>query len=88
MSELTEATRNTLSKPAQDLIYLASCAVKNETPDKEKCAEMDLQALYSFAQYHTMLSVTAHALEKVTELPHAFDQAKKKAIRKLSLFEV
>lgn len=88
MNEPEKAARKTLPKAAKDLIYLASCAVNSETPDKEKCAAMDLDALYSFAQFHIMTSVAAHALEKVTELPHAFDQSKKKAIRKLSLFEI
>ena len=35
-----------------------------------------------------LTAAVAFALEQVMPLPHAFDQAKKKAIRKLTLFEV
>ena len=88
MNDLTETTRTASPNAARDLIYLASCAVNNEIPDKQKCDAMDLDAVFDFARYHIMTSIAAHALEKVTELPHCFDQAQKKAIRKLSLFDI
>ena len=30
----------------QELIYLVSCAVNNEAPDRERIAGMDMEALY------------------------------------------
>ena len=88
MNDLTETTRTASPNAARDLIYLASCAVNNEIPDKQKCDAMDLDAVFDFARYHILTSIATHAREKVTELPHCFDQAQKKAIRKLSLFDI
>ena len=76
------------SKTARDLIYLVSCAVNEERPNTDICREMDLVAVYYLAQFHSLTSAAAFALEKVTELPRAFDQAKKKAIHKLSHFDI
>ncbi len=76
------------SKTARDLIYLVSCAVNEEKPNTDICREMDLEAVYYLAQFHSLTSAAAFALEKVTELPRAFDQAKKKAIHKLSHFDI
>ena len=76
------------SKTARDLIYLVSCAVNEKKPNTDICREMDLEAVYYLAQFHSLTSAAAFALEKVTELPRAFDQAKKKAIHKLSHFDI
>lgn len=76
------------SKTARDLIYLVSCALNEKKPNTDICREMDLEAVYYLAQFHSLTSAAAFALEKVTELPRAFDQAKKKAIHKLSHFDI
>ena len=76
------------SKTARDLIYLVSCAVNEKKPNTDICREMDLEAVYYLAQFHSLTSAAAFALENVTELPRAFDQAKKKAIHKLSHFDI
>ena len=39
----------TENKAAQDVIYLASCAVNEQIPDAERVAAMDLKAVYAFA---------------------------------------
>ena len=92
MSKVAKANskevKNLIKKTADDLIYLLSCALNEEAPDAERCAEMDLPKVYYFASMHMLASAAAFALEEVMELPHDFDQAKKKAIRKLSLFEI
>lgn len=49
---------------------------------------MDLDAIYQLSSYHSLTSIVAFSLEKVMHLPHEFDQAKKKAIRKLALFDI
>lgn len=73
---------------ARDLLYLVSCAVNDEPVSAERCADMDLERVYCLAQYHSLSAAAAFALEQVTELPRVFDQAKKKAIRKMALFEI
>ena len=73
---------------ARDVIYLVSCAVNEETPDKERVMNMDLAEVFRLSQEHLLTAAAAFALEQVAALPHAFDQAKKKAIRKLALFDV
>ena len=81
---MNEKTKNAV----YDLLYLLSCAVNGEAPDKARCEKMDLSEVYSLSQYHMLTSAAAFALEKSIELPREFDQAKKKAIRKLALFEI
>lgn len=73
---------------AADLIYLVACALNETPPDAQRCAAMDLEAVYYMAQAHSMTAAAAVSLEQVTELPHAFDQALKKAMRKLALFDI
>lgn len=80
--------KNRIRKSANDLIYLLSCAFNEEIPSIERCIEMNLADVYHIASMHFLASAAAFALEQVMELPHEFDQAKKKAIRKLSLFEI
>ena len=71
-----------------DFIYLVSCAVNSEKPDSEKCAGMDLDAIYDLSRAHNLSAAAAYALEQVTELPHQYDQSMKKAIRKTALFNI
>ena len=71
----------------EDVIYLASCAVKGEAPDKTRVAGMDLGRLYSAADRHLLTGVTAYALESAGVFDPAFTQAKAKAIRKIVLFD-
>ena len=96
---LTGIVRNGKTYPAEtlternariagDVTYLASCAVNEETPDKERVVNMDLAEVFRLSQEHMLTAAVAFAMEQVVTLPHAFDQAKKKAIRKLALFEI
>lgn len=80
--------KNRIRKSADDLIYLLSCAFNEGIPSIERCREMNLADVYHIASMHFLASAAAFALEQVMELPREFDQAKKKAIRKLSLFEI
>ncbi len=70
-----------------ELIYLLSCAANREAPDKDRVKKMDLSEIYRMSHQHFITSAVSFALEQVIELPRPFDQAKKKAIRKLTLFE-
>lgn len=77
-----------MKKAAQDAAYLVSCAVNQEKPDQDRCASMNLSAVYSVLQANGLTAAAAFALEQVTELPRAFDQSQKKAIRKIALFDI
>ena len=48
---------------AQDLIYLVSCAVNGVTPDAERVARMDLDAIYKLAYRHMLAATVAPALK-------------------------
>ena len=72
----------------RDLAYLAACAVNGRRPDPERVAGMDLQALYHMAELHMMCGITAMALESAGVRDEAFTQAKGKAVRKVSAFEI
>ena len=75
-------------KTASDLIYLVSCAVNQTQPDPEKCAAMDLGAIYELSRRHMLTAAAALALEQTVELPRAYDQSLKKNIRKLALYNI
>ena len=83
-----DEVKKIIKKAADDLIYLLSCAFNGEVPDIGRCKAMDLHNVFRLASLHFLAAAAAFALEQVMELPHEFDQAKKKAIRKISLFEI
>ena len=85
---ISEQDKAALTDSAADLIYLVSCALNETAPDPRRCAGMDLRQVYVLARFHSLTGAAAFALEQVTELPHEFDQAKKKAIRKQALFDI
>ena len=76
------------TKEIDDLIYLLSCSVNEIDPDIERMNQIDLDAVYELAAFHSLAAAVSFAIEKVIELPYIFDQAKKKAIRKLALFDI
>ncbi len=47
----------------QDLIYLVSCAVNGVTPDAERVARMDLDAIYKLACRHMLAATVSPALK-------------------------
>lgn len=75
-------------KTALDLLYLVSCSVNGEIPDRARCAEMDFGKVFKMALGHSLTVVSALALEQVTPLPENYREEKFKCIRRLSLFEV
>ena len=71
----------------QDVIYLASCAVNNKIPDKEKTADMDLDAVYSYADRHMIGAMVAFALEGAGISDKHSNEAIAKSLRKSVLFD-
>lgn len=83
-----ELTRERRLKNAFDLMYLISCDLSSATPDPERIGSMHLTGVLRTAAAQGMLSAAAFALEIVMPLPHELDQVKKKAIRKIALFDI
>ena len=52
-----------IDKTGEDMLYLITCALHNQTPDKDKVCGMDLAALYRYARRHTLAAITYDALE-------------------------
>ena len=75
-------------KNALDLMYLISCALSETAPDLRRCRGMYTKSVLRLAAAQGLLSAAAFALEMITELPHGLDQVKKKAIRKIALFDI
>ena len=80
-------TREEYRKSAEDVIYLASCAVNGVSPDAARVAGMDMALLYKAADFHMLAAITAMALETTGVHDPAFTQAKAKAIRKAALMD-
>lgn len=72
---------------ACDMIYLVTCAVNGETPDKAKVDGMKLESLFDVCQKHILTACVAYALESAGIQDHNFTQAKEKAIRKNILLD-
>jgi hypothetical protein len=81
-------TETGYTQDIRDLIYLLICAINETAPDHKRVGKMNLDAVYRLAAFHSVASMVAFALESVNRLPDAFDQAKKKAIRKRALFDI
>ena len=52
-----------IDKTGEDMLYLITCALHSQTPDKDKVCGMDLAALYRYARRHTLAAITFDALE-------------------------
>ena len=52
-----------IDKTGEDMLYLITCALHNQTPDKDKVCGMDLTALYRYARRHTLAAISYDALE-------------------------
>ncbi len=71
-----------MTEAAENLIYLAGCALRGEAPDPSRVEQMDRSALFRTAERHMMTAVTALALESAGLRDPAFTEARGKAIRK------
>ena len=52
-----------IDNTGEDMLYLITCALHNQTPDKDKVCGMDLAALYRYARRHTLAAITYDALK-------------------------
>lgn len=85
---MMNGVKTTYTKDIDDLIYLLSCSLLGTTPDIERVNEMDLNYLYQLASFHSLVAMISFSLERAIPLPTQFEQDKKKAMRKLALFDI
>ena len=72
---------------AEAVIYLASCAVNETKPEKDKIMGIDFGELFSFASYHVMSAVVAMALKSAGVKNDYVKNAISFSIRKTTFFE-
>lgn len=75
-------------RTADALIYLVSCAINREKPDRDFCAESDLDAVFDMAQKHNLSAAAAFALKEIMPLPPHWKEAYGKAMRNQALFDM
>ena len=56
-----------IDKTGEDMLYLITCALHNQTPDKDKVCGIDIATLYRYAKRHTLAAITYDALELLGE---------------------
>ena len=69
------------------VIYLASCAINEKTPDINLVAEMNLKDVYHIASKHMISAIVAVALEAAGYKDERSNRAITNAFRKTVLFE-
>ena len=85
---MMNGVKSTYTKDIDDLICLLSCSLFGTTPDLQRVNEMDLNYLYQLASFHSLVAMISFSLERAIPLPAQFEQDKKKAMRKLALFDI
>lgn len=77
-----------MKETAYQMLYLASCALHGQVPDKDKIAQIDLTKLYQMCQFHSLTSMVCMALESAGVSESMWKEAKSKAIRKNIMLDV
>ncbi len=76
-----------LTAAAEDLIYLAACAVNGNMPDPDRIGKMNFDHIYEAAQFHSLTAAAGMALESAGIRNEAFIQAAAKSMRKNALLD-
>ena len=72
----------------QDLIYLVSCAVNGITPDAERVAGMDLDAIYKLSFRHMLAATVAPSLKAAGVQDERFAKALEHSVLKSSTMDM
>lgn len=72
----------------QDLIYLVSCAVNGITPDAERVAGMDLDAIYKLSFRHMLAATVAPSLKAAGVQDERFTKALEHSVLKSSTMDM
>ena len=75
-------------KALMDVTYLCGCAVREEKPDTDRIAEMDLEQVYEAANSHLLTAAAGMALKSAGINNERFTQAILAAQRKNALLDV
>ncbi|MBQ5330365.1 MAG: nucleotidyltransferase family protein [Oscillospiraceae bacterium] len=76
-----------MNKTAEDVIYLAACAVNDRAPEKKRVESMDLEAVHRLASRHLINAAVSYALVSAGYKDKISDSAIAAAIRKTALFD-
>ncbi|MBQ4312285.1 MAG: nucleotidyltransferase family protein [Oscillospiraceae bacterium] len=79
-------TEEQTRRAAQDLIYLAGCAVDEKKPDLKKVGDTD--AVYAFASRHMLTAAASFALESAGQKDQRSDKAIAKALKRKIIFDM
>lgn len=71
---------------SSDIIYLVSCAVNNVMPDRARVEQMNLDEVYTLAEYHMLKAAVAFALESAGIKDKRSREAISRSQRKTILF--
>lgn len=80
--------QNHLPKNAVDLLYLVSCAVNNQEPDKNRCSKINIEDVFQLAQNHSLTTCAAEALEQIMPLPRYIHENKSRIIGRQVMYEI
>ncbi len=78
---------NIASPVAESLVYLCRCAVNQETADKEKLKNTDLDELYKLASRHMLAAITGLALQSAGLCTEDFAKAISRAYWKTMILD-
>ncbi len=81
-------TKEEYRKAIDDVIYMCTCTVNGESPDKERIDSLNLEHLYKAANKHNLSAIVGYSLESAGVFDNSFIQAKAKAIRKVAAMEI
>lgn len=73
---------------SRDLIYLLSCAVNEVTPNAIRVQKMDLENVWSLAEYHMVTAAICIALQRAGVKRKEYYETLNKAIRKNICFDL
>lgn len=76
-----------MNETENTVIYLCRCILNNKPIEQDKLADIDLDALYRYTQYHLITALVCYALESTGIKDQRFIQVKEKAIRKNMLLD-
>lgn len=76
-----------LKRYGYNALYLCSCVLNGEKPDKATVENMELAGLLKFCRYHSLSAIVAYALESVGVKEQGFEADKNNAIRKVMLLD-
>ncbi|MGN0317451.1 MAG: nucleotidyltransferase family protein [Lachnospira sp.] len=56
-----------IDKTGEDMLYLITCALRGQVPDKNRVLKMELSNLFQYAKRHSLAAITYDALELLGE---------------------